>query len=73
MGDGTALSDQLRGAIDASGMSRYRVCKLAGMSNATMSRFMNGKGGLSVEMIDRIGMALGLRIVGSKPKGGKQR
>lgn len=56
------LSDQIRAAIDASGMSRYRVCKLVGLAEATMSRFMTGKGGLSMAMLDRIADCLGLEI-----------
>ncbi|MDQ3440577.1 MAG: helix-turn-helix domain-containing protein [Planctomycetota bacterium] len=39
-------------------MSRYRLCKLAGMSECTMSRFMAGKGGLSLDMLDKIGRKL---------------
>jgi len=57
------FSDQIRAAIDASGVSRYRICKTACLSEATMSRFMSGKGGLSMEMLDRIGKMLGLRVV----------
>lgn len=67
------LTDQLRQAIDASGMSRYRVCKLSGMSEATMSRFMSGKGGLSMEMLDRLGAVLDLRLTaGVEAGGGKE-
>jgi transcriptional regulator with XRE-family HTH domain len=56
------LTDQLRAAIDRSGMSRYRICKLAGLSEATMSRFMAGKGGLSMDVLDRLGEVLDLRL-----------
>ena len=57
------LSDQIRKAIDDSGMSRYALCKAIDLSQSTMSRFMNGTGGLSIEMLDRIGEVLKLRIV----------
>ena len=57
------FSDQIRAAIDAGSVSRYRICKTAGLSEATMSRFMSGKGGLSMEMLDRIGRMLHLRVV----------
>ena len=57
------MSDQIRKAIDASGMSRYAICKAIGLSQSTMSRFMQGHGGLSVEMLDRIGELLALKIV----------
>jgi transcriptional regulator with XRE-family HTH domain len=67
------LADQLRRAIDTSGMSRYRICKVVGMSQATMSRFMSGKGGLSVDMLDKLGDALDLRIaIGVETGGAKE-
>lgn len=66
------LTDQLRRAIDGSGMSRYRVCKVVGMSEATMSRFMSGKGGLSMDMLDRLGEALNLKLVAGVEAGGEK-
>jgi transcriptional regulator with XRE-family HTH domain len=57
------LSDQLRQAIDASGMSRYAIAKAIGLDQSVLSRFMAGKSGLAVETIDNIGELLGLRIV----------
>ena len=57
------LSDQVREAVDASRMSRYRICKLVGIAEATMSRFMSGKGGLSMKNLDALGKLLDLRIV----------
>lgn len=59
------LSDQLRSAIDASGMSRYAIAKAIGLDHSVMSRFMSGKSGLSFEKLDQLGMLLNLRIVGS--------
>ena len=38
------LSDEIRDAVNASGMSRYAICKTLGIAEATMSRFMNDKG-----------------------------
>jgi transcriptional regulator with XRE-family HTH domain len=68
------LSDQIRRAIDASGMSRYAICKEIELSESTMSRFMAGRGGLSVEMLDRIGEVLNLNITaGVKAPKGKGR
>ena len=57
------LSDQLRGAVDGSGLSRYRICKEIGVAEATMSRFMAGKGGLSMATLDKLGALLGLTVV----------
>ncbi len=56
------LSDQIRRAIDASKLSRYRICKKLGIGESTMSRFMNRKGGLSMEKIDALADLLGLSI-----------
>ncbi|MGD0461920.1 MAG: helix-turn-helix transcriptional regulator [Tepidisphaeraceae bacterium] len=62
------MSDQIRRAIDASGMSRYRICKEIGIPQSTMSRFMSGKLGLSMEVLDRLGALLGLEIVAGQQK-----
>src|SRR5689334_22713485 len=56
------LSDQLRRAIDAEGISRYAMCKRLQISQALMSRFMAGTRGISLEVLDRIGELLGLSI-----------
>lgn len=61
------LSDQLRNAIENSGKSRYLICKETGIGEATMSRFMHGTGGLSVDSLDRIADCLGLNITAKKP------
>jgi transcriptional regulator with XRE-family HTH domain len=50
----TRFSDQIRAAVDASGMSRYRICKEIGLSEAAMSRFMSGKAGVSLAVLDRL-------------------
>ena len=69
------LSDQIRQAIDASAMTRYRICKELDFSESVMSRFMAGTCGLSLETLDRLGELLGLEIVvskkGRKTKGGR--
>ena len=67
------LSDQIRKAIDQADMTRYRICKLADIDQPSMSRFMAGKAGLSMERLDRLGQVLGLRIVAEKPQQRKGR
>ena len=64
------ISQQLRDAIDASGMSRYRICKEIGLGESTMSHFMHGQCGLQLSTIDRLGKLLGLKIV-TKRQGSK--
>ena len=63
------VSQQLRDAIDVSGLSRYRICKEIGLPESTMSHFMAGDCGLSLATVDRLGELLGLRIVAAtKPR-----
>jgi transcriptional regulator with XRE-family HTH domain len=57
------LSDQVRRAVDASGLSRYRISKELGVAESTMSRFMSGQGGLSLANLDALADLLGLDIV----------
>jgi transcriptional regulator with XRE-family HTH domain len=56
------LSDQIRAAVDTSGMSRYAICKAIELNQGAMSRFMSGKGGLAMDTLDRLAELLGLRI-----------
>ena len=60
------LRDQVRRAVDASGRSRYAICKALGLAEATMSRFMNGRGGLSMDSLDALADLLDLNIVVGK-------
>ncbi len=57
------LSDQVRQAVDESGMSRYAICKVLDMDQAIMSRFMTGKGGLSMANLDVLADLLELDVV----------
>ena len=63
MGKRIKLSDQVRAAVDASVKSRYRICKELGISESTMSIFMSGKGGLGMDLLDRLADLLGMDIV----------
>jgi transcriptional regulator with XRE-family HTH domain len=65
------LSDQIRRAVDASGLSRYRISKELGVAESTMSRFMSGQGGLSLENLDALADLLGMDITTKlrSPKG----
>lgn len=71
------LSEQIRRAIDASGMSRYRIGKEIDVSESSLSHFMAGRAGLSQAALDRLGLFLGLEIVakvkGEKVKRGKHK
>ncbi len=57
------LTDQLREAIDGSGLSRYAICKAIELDQATMSKFMKRKQGLALDTVDKLGEFLGLKLV----------
>ena len=65
-----SFSDQIRRAIDSSGYSRYAICKRIKVDQSTMSRFMNGGGGMSMDGLDRLAELLGLRITTGNKAGG---
>jgi transcriptional regulator with XRE-family HTH domain len=62
------FSDQIRHAIDGSKVSRYVICNTIGLNQGTMSRFMNGKGNLSIAALDRLAELLGISIVVERPE-----
>jgi predicted XRE-type DNA-binding protein len=62
------IGDQIRQAVNDSDMSRYAICKATGIDQASFSRFMAGKVGLTLLHIEGIADLLGLRIVQDKPK-----
>jgi len=57
-----SFSEQLRQAIDQDERSRYRISMETGIPQGQLSRFMHGKGGLSLRSVDRLCGCLGLRI-----------
>ncbi len=62
------LTDQLRQAIDDSGLTRYRIAQETGISEATLSKFHLGQRGLSMEALNALGEYLQLTIhLGRKP------
>ncbi len=63
------MTDQVRQAIDDSGLTRYRISQETGITETALSLFYNGHRGLSM---NALGIHLGLRIVmAHKPKKGK--
>lgn len=63
------LSDQIRRAVDASGLSRYAICQAARIDQGAFSHFMHGRRGLSLESLDRLGAILKLEVVARTGKG----
>jgi len=71
-GERLKLSDQLRRAVDESGLSRYRICAEIGLAQSILSRFMSGKGGLSLATIDRLADLLELSITTARRRSKRQ-
>lgn len=56
------FDDQLRRFVDASAETRYRLAVVTGIDHATLSRFMAGKGGLSIPKLNALIAHLGLEL-----------
>jgi len=65
------MTDQLRRAIDDSGLTRYRIAKETGIDESALAKFYNGHRGLSMEALDALGECLQLTIVLGRPPGKK--
>ena len=66
------LTDQLRQAIDDSGLTRYQIAKETRIDESALAKFYNGHRGLSMEALNALGEFLELTIIlGRKP--GKKR
>jgi len=62
------LGDQIRQAVDDSGLSRYAICKATRIDQGGFSHFMAGKAGLTLANLDLVAEVLGLRIVADGAK-----
>jgi plasmid maintenance system antidote protein VapI len=63
------FSDELRRAVDACGLSHYRICQELGIAESTLSRFMSGQRGLTMKCLDRLAALLDLHVAaGKRPK-----
>jgi transcriptional regulator with XRE-family HTH domain len=62
------LTDQLRQAIDDSGLTRYEIAKAIRIDESALAKFYNGHRGLSMEALNALGEFLQLTItLGRKP------
>jgi transcriptional regulator with XRE-family HTH domain len=57
------ITDAARHAIEQSGLTRYELSKLSGVSQAQLSLFMSGKRGLTTTTLDRLSPILGLALI----------
>jgi transcriptional regulator with XRE-family HTH domain len=56
------ITTEIRNAIDQSGLSRYEISKRSGVSQAVLSRFVNGRGSLTLDSIELLAPVLGISI-----------
>lgn len=61
------LTDQLRDAIDDSGLTRYQIAKATGIDESALAKFYNGHRGLSMKALDALGEYLELAITLGRP------
>jgi transcriptional regulator with XRE-family HTH domain len=62
------LTDQLRRAIDDSGLTRYQIAKETGIDESALAKFYNGHRGLSMTALNALGECLQLTItLGRRP------
>jgi transcriptional regulator with XRE-family HTH domain len=65
------LTDQLRRAIEDSGLTRYQISKKTGIDESALAKFYNGHRGLSMEALNALGEFLQLRITLGRKTGKK--
>ena len=62
------VTDQLRQAIDDSGLTRYQIAKATGIDESALAKFYNGHRGLSMNALNALGEFLQLTIIlGRRP------
>jgi DNA transposition AAA+ family ATPase len=68
----TLLTDQLRQAIDDSGLTRYQIAKETGIDESALAKFYNGYRGLSMDALNALGEILQLKITLGRKAGSKK-
>ncbi len=61
-----SLTTQLRGAIETSGVSLYRVAKDSGVPYAVVYRFASGERQIKMDAADKLADYFGMRL--TRPK-----
>ena len=67
------LSEQVRQAVRDSGRTQYALSEELGLPRSMLSRFMRGERGLSMSVLDRLGVLLDLRISAGERRGKTKR
>jgi transcriptional regulator with XRE-family HTH domain len=64
----TLFSDEIREAIRRSGRSYYDIATQMGVAPSTVWRFLQGKNGLSLALLDRLADAIDLHATIGLPR-----
>ena len=56
------FTDEIRQAIKRSGVTQYAIWNKCGIDKGNMSKFMAGKAGLSLDLVDQIAAMLDLHV-----------
>jgi transcriptional regulator with XRE-family HTH domain len=62
------VSDKLRERIEESGLSQSELSRESGVPQPSISRFMRGERGLSIEYVDKLAEYFGLTLADETPK-----
>jgi plasmid maintenance system antidote protein VapI len=65
------VSTRIRDAVGNGEVSRYRIALDCGISESSLSRFVAGEQGLSMQAIDTLAEYFGLELTKRKPRGRK--
>ncbi|MDP1797417.1 MAG: helix-turn-helix transcriptional regulator [Planctomycetaceae bacterium] len=65
------LTEQLCDAIAASGQSRYRIAQETGVAESSLSRFVSGERGLSIQSLEKLLDYLSLEVLPKRQGKGK--
>ncbi len=57
------LSDEIRRTVCQSKLTRYRISQETAIDQGTLSRFVHGKAGLSMDALDRLATLLDLHVI----------
>jgi plasmid maintenance system antidote protein VapI len=67
------FSEQLRQAVLHCGKTRYRISKETGITEAQLSRFVNGHADLALSTIDKLADCIGARVATKRTPTSKRR
>lgn len=62
------FSEQIRKLLKESDVTRYRISQDTGIDQAVLSRFVNKKGGLSMDALDQLAEYFGWSVIADDKK-----